>query len=213
MSFYKGIIMTESSGFSMSIDTWCDIPTDTATFRMYDTGSAQVRLISYGDISALKKNTLAPLVRIHSSCIASEIFKAKDCDCADQLEQSLELIANEKQGIVFHLEQEGRGHGLAKKIKAVQAGQVLSLDTAQAFIHLGFEQDIRTYEDPVSLLKQLGIFRVRLISNNYRKKEYLEMNGITVIEQVAMTPIIRNENREYLITKNEKLAHTIPLSV
>jgi GTP cyclohydrolase II len=178
---------------------------------MYDTGNDKIRLVSFGNVESFKESDKSPLVRIHSSCIASEVFKSQDCDCADQLEQALVHIHEEKQGLVFHLEQEGRGHGLSKKIRAVQIGQTMKLDTVEAFDYLGLEQDIRTYQDVVDILKDLGITRIRLMSNNFRKKEFIEAHGVIVDEQINTTPIIRNENREYLFTKNKKLLHSIPL--
>ena len=121
-----------------SFTTWCELPTKIGIFRMYDMQDEKFRLISFSDINNLCE---APLIRIHSSCMASEVFKALDCDCADQLESSMKLIAKEKEGIIFHLHQEGRGHGLSSKIKAVQLMQNKNIDTVEAFNELDFEHD------------------------------------------------------------------------
>ncbi len=192
-----------------SFTTWCELPTKIGIFRMYDMKDEEFRLISFGDIDNLCE---VPLIRIHSSCMASEVFKALDCDCSDQLESSMRLIAKEKEGIIFHLHQEGRGHGLSSKIKAVQLMQNKNIDTVEAFNELDFEHDIRTYKKVIDLLSSLGIKKVRVITNNPRKIKYLELNGITVIEKVSLIPEIRDENRDYLYSKNEKLSHSLVLS-
>ena len=176
-------------------------------FRMYDAGDENVRVITMGDIDHQGEN---PLLRIHSSCLASEVFGAQDCDCADQLRESMKFIATEGNGIIIHLHQEGRGQGLSEKIRAVSLMETESLDTVQSFEQLGLEQDIRTYESAVELLKSLKINAVRLISNNPRKRHYLENNNISV-SSVNTHPNIRPENKEYLYTKMRKLGHLLPL--
>jgi GTP cyclohydrolase II len=174
---------------------------------MYDTGDEDVRLISRGDVNNLGKH---PLLRIHSSCLASEVFGAIDCDCADQLRESMKLIAIEGEGIIIHLHQEGRGQGLSKKIRAVRLMESDDLDTVEAFEHLGLKQDIRDYDSAIDILKSLGVISVRLISNNPRKRKFLRMNDIEVVS-VNTHPNIRPENEAYLHTKNQKLGHQLPL--
>jgi GTP cyclohydrolase II len=174
---------------------------------MYDTGNESVRLISKGDVYKFGKT---PLLRIHSSCLASEVFGANDCDCADQLSESLKLIAIEGEGLIIHLHQEGRGQGLSNKIRAVRLMESDDLDTVEAFEHLGLEQDIRNYDSAVTILKSLDIIAVRLISNNPRKRQFLQDNGIEV-SSVNTHPNIRPENEMYLHTKNQKLGHQLPL--
>ena len=192
---------------SVFIGNWCTLPTNYGPFRMYDTGEENVRLITMGDIT---KHAEEPYIRIHSSCLASEVFGARDCDCADQLDQSMRLIASEGTGIIIHLHQEGRGHGLSKKIEAVRTMEKFGVDTAESFEILNLDQDVRNYESAISILSALGISKVKLISNNPRKKEQLERNGIRVSEQRTY-PIIRQENVDYLHSKNEKLGHKLPL--
>lgn len=193
----------------VNYNRWCELPTKIGNFRMYDMNDESFRLISFGSINSFKN---IPLIRIHSSCMASEVFKALDCDCADQLESSMKLIAEEKQGMIFHLHQEGRGHGLSSKIKAVQLMQNNKIDTVEAFDELNFDYDIRTYEKVTNLLLSLGITTVRIITNNPRKINYLESRGIKVIEKVSLLTKIRDENRDYLYSKNEKLSHSIILT-
>jgi GTP cyclohydrolase II len=190
-----------------SMNNWCDLPTAIGTFRMYDSGDEGIRIISYGDIYSL---TEGALLRMHSSCLASEVFGATDCDCADQLREAMKLMANEQGGLIVHLHQEGRGQGLARKIKAVHLMQYQDLDTHDAFEELEYEQDIRTYFPVVELLKHLDVGHVRLLSNNPRKITFLQENGIKVTT-LNTHPNIRPENAEYLATKNDKLGHVLPL--
>ena len=185
-------------------ERWCILPTPMGKFRMYDTGDEGTRLVSMGDI---RQQGPKPLLRVHSSCMASETFGACDCDCADQLRESMKLIASCGRGLVIHLAQEGRGQGLSKKISAVGAMQRDGLDTAQAFEALGLEQDTRTYAAVVEILRSLGLDEVRLITNNPSKTRFLRQHGIQV-ETINTHPRIRPENCDYLQTKRAKFGHT-----
>lgn len=192
----------------MKIPTnWCALPTVIGEFRMYDTGDESVRVVCFGD---LRDQGAHPLFRMHSSCLASEVFGAGDCDCADQLREAMKLMATERRGIIVHLHQEGRGHGLSKKIEAVGRMQRDGVDTFEAFEAMGLQQDTRTYEPAIALLALLGHDSVRLVSNNPRKISFLERHGVRV-EVVHTHPNVRPENEEYLATKNAKLGHMLPL--
>lgn len=193
----------------LRIDNWCILPTTIGDFRMYDTSNDNISVICMGDIQSQGE---LPLFRIHSSCRASEVFGALDCDCADQLTETMKSIAMEGRGLIMYQQQEGRGHGLSIKITAVRSMERDKLDTVQAFEELGIEQDIRTYEGAVELLKKLNISAVRLVSNNPRKHQYLNDHGIQT-GVVNTNPNVRPENRLYLFTKNQKLGHTLPLDV
>ncbi|MCK8045323.1 GTP cyclohydrolase II RibA [Shewanella sp. 1CM18E] len=175
---------------------------------MYDTGDELLRVVTFGDIRKVGSN---PIVRLHSSCLASEVFESRDCDCADQLREAMKVIAHNGGGIIFHLHQEGRGQGLSKKIQAVHKMQTESLDTAESFQVMGLEQDVRDYTPAIQVLKKLSIKQVRLMSNNPRKCQALERTGIAV-EVVNTHPQIRPENASYLQSKNDKLGHSLPLS-
>lgn len=193
---------------SLDKENWCILPTRFGDFRMYDTQDDKVRVISFSAIEDISDN---PLLRMHSSCIASEVFGAKDCDCADQLHESMKLIANEDSGLIIYIHQEGRGHGLSKKIKAVSVMQKEHCDTAESFNRLGLKQDIRDYTKPVEILNDLGITSVRLISNNPYKINFLKQKKI-VVKTIPTHPKIRKENKDYLYSKNEKLGHSLPLN-
>ena len=192
---------------SLALDNWCVLPTPMGEFRMYDTGDESVRVVCVGRVHDQGDR---PLLRLHSSCLASEVFGAIDCDCADQLREAMKLIANEGRGLVVHLHQEGRGHGLSKKIRAVHAMQHDRLDTCEAFEALGLEQDTRSYDAATRLLSQLGVGGVRLISNNPAKVRFLRQHGLHV-EMVNTHPTVRPENADYLQTKKAKLGHRLPL--
>lgn len=191
----------------IELNNWCTLPTPMGNFRMYDTGLEEISVISMGDLQQLGHT---PILRVHSSCRASEVFGALDCDCADQLRETMKLIATEGQGLIIYQHQEGRGHGLSLKIQAVQTMEQHNLDTAEAFNKLGLEQDIRCYPNVVKALQQLGIDSVRLVSNNPRKEAFLRQNGIKSFG-LRTHPNIRPENAEYLRTKNKKLGHVLPL--
>ncbi|MDC1106986.1 GTP cyclohydrolase II RibA [Prolixibacteraceae bacterium] len=186
----------------------CELPTKHGIFKMLDTNDESTRMIFLGNI---KNNNKIPIVRIHSSCIASEVFGALDCDCADQLEHTMKLIAKEKYGIIIHLHQEGRGHGLSRKIKAVGTMQTQNVDTAESFDILGYEYDVREYKSATDLLKELNINKIRIVTNNPRKIAYVKSQGIDIVENINTISEIRKENKEYLYSKNEKLDHFIPL--
>ncbi|MBX3408169.1 MAG: GTP cyclohydrolase II RibA [Phycisphaeraceae bacterium] len=190
-----------------ALGSWCDLPTPMGEFRMYDSGDEHVRVVCLGEI---EDQGAEPLLRVHSSCLASEVFGAVDCDCADQLREAMKLIATEGRGLVVHLHQEGRGQGLSQKIRAIHRMQQDGLDTVEAFDTLGLEQDTRSYDAVVRLLQHLGISSVRLISNNLRKVRYLQQHGVRVT-MVNTHPRIRPENLEYLKTKKAKLGHHLPL--
>lgn len=192
----------------IALNNWCNLPTPMGDFRMYDTGREDITVLSMGDLTQLGNN---PILRIHSSCRASEVFGALDCDCADQLRESMKLLATEGQGLIIYQLQEGRGHGLSLKIKAVQTMEQDKLDTAEAFNKLGLAQDIRCYTAAVEALQQLNIDCVRLVSNNPRKEAFLQKHGIKT-SGLRTHPTVRPENADYLETKNAKLGHNLPLT-
>ncbi|MEC6815012.1 GTP cyclohydrolase II RibA [Photobacterium toruni] len=193
----------------MPYKNYCELPTPYGTFRMYDTGNELLRVVTFGDINQLGSK---PIVRLHSSCLASEVFEARDCDCADQLREAMKALAHEGRGIIFHLHQEGRGQGLSKKIQAVYKMQTEALDTAESFQAMGLEQDIRDYTPAIKVLQQMAIKQVRLVSNNPRKRRALEHAGI-VVEVINTHPQVRPENADYLQSKNDKLGHCLPLGL
>lgn len=151
-----------------------------------------------------------PLVRIHSECVTGDVFKSCKCDCGQQLEHSLSLIAAEG-GVLVYLRQEGRGIGLANKLKAYSLQEQLGLDTVDANLHLGLPADDRDYSIAYQLLKHLGIESVRLLTNNPLKIKAIERLGIVVQERVPLEVMSTKENQGYLRTKKERLGHLLTL--
>lgn len=152
-----------------------------------------------------------PLVRIHSECITGDVFHSCKCDCGKQLEQSLELIG-EEGGVLIYLRQEGRGIGLANKLKAYSLQEQYGLDTVDANLKLGFPADNRNYAVAYQILKYFGIEAVRLLTNNPLKIKAIEQYGIAVQERVALETKSTNENQKYLKTKKEKLGHLLTIN-
>ena len=159
---------------------------------------------------ALIKGEIDPempiLVRIHSSCLTGDVFGSFRCDCGDQLKRALRLIADEGHGVLLYLNQEGRGIGLANKIRAYML-QDDGLDTVQANEDLGFKADLRDYGTGAQILVRLGVRRMRLLTNNPRKVVALEGFGLQVVERVPIQVPPSKHNAQYLRTKYEKLGH------
>ena len=153
----------------------------------------------------------APLVRLHSSCFTGDLINSLRCDCGDQLHLALEMISQEGCGVLVYLPQEGRGIGLAEKIKAY-ALQDQGLDTVEANHALGFKADMRDYGIGIQLLKDLGLTKVRLLTNNPKKTDAFIYGGfdLEVVDQVPILPPINKYNVDYLATKRDKLGHQLP---
>lgn len=150
-----------------------------------------------------------PLIRIHSECITGDIFRSCKCDCGKQLEHSLELIAAEG-GILIYLRQEGRGIGLANKLKAY-ALQEQGLDTVEANIQLGLPADARNYAIAYQILQYFGIEALRLMTNNPLKIAAIESYGVKVVQRIPLESEPIQENHDYLKTKKEKLGHLLAM--
>lgn len=185
-----------------------DFPTRWGHFRIY--GFRLVRTngkpdeavaLVMGDIQSI-----SPLVRIHSQCLTGDVFGSLRCDCRQQLELALTMIANEGAGILIYEQQEGRGIGLMPKLQAYEL-QDSGLDTVEANEKLGFKADHREFALPAEILKKLGVTSVRLLSNNPEKVSALEAAGITVVERVPCEVTPSAHAAEYLRTKKEKLGH------
>jgi GTP cyclohydrolase II len=148
----------------------------------------------------------APLVRVHSQCLTGDVFGSLRCDCRQQLEMALAMVAQHGAGVLIYEQQEGRGIGLMAKLQAYQL-QDQGLDTVEANEKLGFKADLREYELPAGILKALGISQVRLLSNNPDKVAALERGGIRVIERVPCEVEPHTRAEQYLKTKREKMGH------
>jgi GTP cyclohydrolase II len=151
-----------------------------------------------------------PLLRIHSQCITGEVLGSLRCDCHDQLEMAMGAIAEEGRGLVIYEYQEGRGIGLMAKLEAYEL-QDAGLDTVEANHALGFKADCRDFSLPAAILRDLGIKRVRLLSNNPRKASALAANGVEVVVQLTCETASNPHSFAYLQTKKERMGHALSL--
>jgi GTP cyclohydrolase II len=178
-----------------------DLPgTQIVAFRASDDGQEHVALL----IGAFGGKP--PLVRLHSECLTGDVFGSLKCDCGPQLREALRIIGAAGGGVLLYLRQEGRGIGLANKLRAY-ALQDRGLDTVEANQRLGFSDDERDYAHAAAMLRSLGIDRVRLLTNNPAKVAGLEDAGIAVVERVAHHMAANPHNADYLATKRRKSGH------
>lgn len=196
-------ILVSKSQLSRSAST--DLPTSFGVFKMivYKTSdkTEHVAMIK-GDIRQI------PLVRLHSSCLTGDIFFSLKCDCGEQLKLSFEQIKRNGSGIILYLNQEGRGIGLTNKIKAY-ALQQKGHDTVEANKLLGLPIDARDYKIAADILTDLGIKKIRLLTNNPDKIQQLIQNGINIVEQVPLETQPNEINKSYLKTKKQKMSHKL----
>lgn len=187
-----------------------DMPTVYGNFRLVAYRQLNEELLHI----ALIKGTWAVdepvMVRVHSSCVTGDIFGSSKCDCGAQLHASMKMIEAEGKGIVLYMSQEGRGIGLINKLKAYHL-QELGRDTIEANIELGFKADERDYGIGAQILRDLGAHKIRLISNNPRKKAGLAGYGIQIIENIPIRIQPTLHNIRYLRTKMEKMGHNLEL--
>jgi 3,4-dihydroxy 2-butanone 4-phosphate synthase/GTP cyclohydrolase II len=185
-----------------------DLPTEHGAFRIHAyenelTGQTHVALVR-GEIA----DGADVLVRVHSKCLTGDVFHSARCDCGDQLETAMARIAAEGRGVLLYLNQEGRGIGLANKIRAYQL-QDQGLDTVEANERLGFKADQRDYGIGAQILNDLGVKTMRLLTNNPRKFVGLQGYGLSISEPVPLEIPASDSTRRYLKTKKDKLGHKL----
>ncbi len=185
-----------------------NLPTDFGNFKIYayDTtigNTTHIALVK-GDIEG-KENIL---VRVHSECLTGDVFGSRRCDCGSQLHSAMQMIDQEGLGVILYMRQEGRGIGLGNKIKAYHL-QDHGLDTVEANIELGFPPDLRDYGIGAQILVDLGLHKIRLITNNMTKVIGLEGYGLEITERIAIEVNPQGENLHYLETKRDKMGHLI----
>jgi GTP cyclohydrolase II len=177
-------------------------PTQIVAFRASDDGQEHVALV----VGAFGGKP--PLARLHSECLTGDVFGSLKCDCGPQLKEALHIIGREGGGVLLYLRQEGRGIGLANKVRAYSL-QDRGLDTVESNRRLGFADDERDYRHAAAMLRALGIDKVRLLTNNPAKVEGLEAAGIAVTERVAHQMPANPHNADYLATKRKKSGHLL----
>jgi 3,4-dihydroxy 2-butanone 4-phosphate synthase/GTP cyclohydrolase II len=184
------------------------LPTRFGTFRAI----AYQSLVDDKPYLALVMGEINPdeptLVRVHSSCTTGDVFHSLRCDCGDQLERALQMISEEGKGVILYIQQEGRGIGLVNKIKAYQL-QDRGLDTVEANQALGFPPDLRDYGIGAQILLDLGLKKIRLMTNNPKKIVGISAYGLEIVERVPLTTPMREENKDYILTKAEKMGHIL----
>ncbi len=189
-----------------------NLPTDFGEFKvvLYKDiieGNSHIALVK-GDLQ-LKDSQDSVLVRVHSQCLTGDIFHSLKCDCGKQLASALKMISKEGRGVLIYLPQEGRGIGLVNKLKAYALQQNENLDTVDANLKLGFPDDLRDYGIGAQILVDLGLTRIRLMTNNPRKIVGLAGYDITIVERVPIEVEISEHSKKYMETKKNKMGHMI----
>ena len=185
-----------------------DLPTESGMFRIVgfksDLTGEEFPVLVKGELSPEKPS----LVRIHSQCLTGDVFHSLKCDCGRQLDYAMKRIQEEGHGVIIYQQQEGRGIGIINKIRAY-ALQDGGQDTVEANLSLGFEADLRSYECCAEIFKQLGLRRVRLMSNNPDKIAALEKAGLEIVERVSIEVEPTENALNYMKTKKEKMGHLL----
>lgn len=184
------------------------IPTEVGEFRLclYESeqDSKEHLALVMGEIAG-KENVL---VRVHSECFTGDVLGSRRCDCGEQLQRSMAMIAAEGAGVVLYLRQEGRGIGLRAKLQAYNL-QDQGLDTVEANLALGHQADERDYTIAACILEELGVLSIRLLTNNPVKIDALSQRGIQINERVRIDPTITPDNARYLLTKVQRMNHLL----
>jgi 3,4-dihydroxy 2-butanone 4-phosphate synthase/GTP cyclohydrolase II len=174
-----------------------------AAFEQIDTGEIHLALIKgTWDVNE------PVLVRVHSSCLTGDIFGSCRCDCGSQLHHAMEMVEAEGKGVILYMKQEGRGIGLLNKLRAYKL-QEEGLDTVEANLQLGFDMDNRDYGIGAQILNELGVRKIRLITNNPKKRVGLMGYGLEIVDNIPIEIKPNPHNEKYLLTKRDKLGHTI----
>ena len=187
-----------------------DMPTDYGHFKLIPFRQKSNGLEHMALIKGEWEDEEPVMVRVHSSCATGDILGSKRCDCGEQLHKAMQMIDKEGKGVVVYIQQEGRGIGLMNKIAAYKL-QEEGYDTVDANIHLGFKPDERDYGCGAQILRQLGIKKMRLLTNNPVKRVGLESYGLEIVENIPIETTPNPYNIRYLQTKKERMGHTLHL--
>ncbi len=196
-----------------------DLPTEPGLFHLIAYSSLVDEhphlALCYGGVGLLDENgepivhEEPVLVRVHSECLTGDVFGSQRCDCGDQLHAAMEAVAQAGKGAVVYMRQEGRGIGLVNKLKAYELQSNHGMDTVEANLHLGFQADQRDYGVGNQILRDLGLKKLRLLTNNPRKIFGLEGFGLTITERVPLVITPGQHSQHYLQTKKDKLGHLL----
>ena len=199
--------MSEHIEPAAEIKADANLPTEHGNFRMrvfVDDQGAEHSVLSVG----LDHPEITPIVRIHSECLTGDVFNSLRCDCGKQLSTAISAIENNGSGILVYLRQEGRGIGLKHKIKAYKL-QEEGLDTVEANEKLGFGADLRDYGVGAQILKDLGVNKLTVLTNNPKKLVGLEGHGLEITSRIPIVIEKNKDNANYLDTKEKKLGHLL----
>jgi len=185
-----------------------DMPTEHGHFRLVAYQQTNTQETHLALVKGRWEKDEPVLVRVHSSCVTGDIFGSCRCDCGSQLHHAMEMVDKEGKGVVLYMKQEGRGIGLLNKLRAYKL-QEEGLDTVEANIQLGFDMDERDYGVGAQILRDLGITKIRLMTNNPKKRVGLMGYGLEIVDNVSIEIVPNPHNETYLKTKRDKLGHTI----
>jgi 3,4-dihydroxy 2-butanone 4-phosphate synthase/GTP cyclohydrolase II len=186
-----------------------DLPTATGKWRIHAFRYALEDLTHVALVLGQPEPDEPVLVRVHSQCLTGDVFGSTRCDCGSQLRRAMDLIAAEGKGVILYLRQEGRGIGLVNKLRAYELQDREQKDTVEANLQLGFAPDVRNYGVGAQILYDLGIRRLRLLTNNMGKYVALEGYGLEIVERVPLELPPHEDNRDYLRTKKLKMGHLL----
>jgi 3,4-dihydroxy 2-butanone 4-phosphate synthase / GTP cyclohydrolase II len=189
-------------------ETQVDMPTEYGHFKLVAYEQLNTQEVHMALVKGTWDKDEPVLVRVHSSCVTGDIFGSCRCDCGSQLHAAMEMVDNAGKGVVLYMKQEGRGIGLLNKLKAYKL-QEEGLDTVEANIKLGFDMDERDYGIGAQILRDLGVTKIKLITNNPKKRVGLMGYGLEIVDNVPIEIVPNPHNERYLTTKRDKLGHNI----
>lgn len=185
-----------------------EMPTKVGDFELIAFRQTQTEMLHLALIKGSWEPEEPVLVRVHSSCVTGDIFGSCRCDCGEQLEKAMEMVENEGKGVILYMNQEGRGIGLMNKLKAYKL-QEQGMDTVQANLALGFKMDERDYGVGAQILRDVGVTKMRLMTNNPKKRSGLIGYGLEIVEEVPIEVPPNPHNLNYLKTKQDKMGHDL----
>ncbi len=185
-----------------------DMPTEHGHFKLVAFEQTSTSEIHIALVKGTWEKDEPVLVRVHSSCVTGDVFGSCRCDCGEQLHKAMDMVNQEGKGAVLYMKQEGRGIGLLNKLKAYKL-QEGGLDTVEANVKLGFDMDERDYGVGAQIIRSIGITKIKLITNNPKKRVGLMGYGLEIVDNVPIEIVPNAHNEKYLLTKRDKLGHTI----